>query len=174
VKKHIALTGFMAAGKSTIGNKLAHDLGVRFYDVDERIARRHGPIPHIFQVAGERRFRDFEYEAVVEIIDEDTPGVIALGGGAVTHDPTLALVTERTHRVFIKLSPQQIVGRLRRSRGVRPLLGPAPSLLKVRELYAQRMMRYAGADLVVEADGLSSGQVVKRVIEWMRREQIVL
>ncbi len=174
MKKHIALTGFMAAGKSTIGKKLARKLGVAFYDVDDLVARQQGPIADIFYVQGEEQFRRYEFEAVERVLQEEDAGIVALGGGAVTYDPTLALLRKRAYRVFVKVAPEQILGRLRRSKRVRPLLGPAPSLVKIRELYSRRMPRYAHADFVVEAQDMSTTQIVEEIAQWVRRKNIRL
>lgn len=174
MKTHVALTGFMAAGKSTIGKKLARKLRVPFYDIDDRIVQEHGPVSDIFYAQGEAAFRAFEFEAVRAIVESEPAGIIALGGGAVTHDPTLRLLKKRTYRVFIKVRPEQLLGRLRRSRRVRPLVGPTPSLARIKELYMQRLPRYAHADFVVEADDLSSSLIVDRISEWLARKNIIL
>jgi shikimate kinase len=174
VKKHVALTGFMAAGKSTIASKLARKLQVPFYDVDDRIVRGHGAISDIFYAQGEAAFREFEFETIQGIVESEAPGIIALGGGAVTHDATLKLLKKRTYRVFIKVPPEQLLGRLRRSKRVRPLVGPTPSLARIKELYMQRLPRYAHADFVVEADDLSTSVIVDRIAEWLARKNITL
>ena len=173
MKKHIALTGFMAAGKSTIGKKLARKLGVRFYDIDEIVVGAHGPVSDIFYAQGEMQFRRYEYEAIAQVLEEE-PGVVALGGGAVTFDDTLKLLKKRAYRVFIKVPPEQILGRLRRSKVVRPLIGPTPSLSKIKQLYTARMPRYAHADYIVEAQDLSTSQVVEDIAQWLHKKHLSL
>lgn len=174
MKKHIALTGFMAAGKSTIGKKLARKVGVAFYDADDLIVKDHGPIGDIFYTQGERQFREYEREAIEHVVDAGAPGILALGGGAVTYEETAKLLKKRTYRVFIKVPPEQIVGRLRRSPRIRPLIGPKPSLSKVKELYEKRLPHYSHADYVVEADGLTTAQIVDRIVDWMHNKHITL
>ena len=173
MKQHIALTGFMAAGKSTIGKKLARKLGVKFYDIDDIVVTKHGPVSDIFYAQGEAQFRRYEYEAISEVLEQD-PGVIALGGGAVTYDESLKLLKKRTYRIFVKVPPEQILGRLRRSKNVRPLIGPTPSLSRIRELYAQRMPRYSHADYVVEAEDMSTAQIVDDVVQWLHKKNVNL
>lgn len=173
MKNHIALTGFMAAGKSTIGKKLARKLGVKFYDIDDIVVSKHGPVSDIFYAQGEAQFRRYEYQAIAEVLEQD-PGVIALGGGAVTYDESLKLLKKRTYRVFVKVPPEQILGRLRRSKNVRPLLGPTPSLSRIKELYAQRMPRYSHADYVVEAEDMSTAQIVDDVVQWLHKKNLTL
>ncbi len=79
----------MAAGKSTIGKKLARRLGVAFYDIDDLVVQEHGPVSDIFYAQGEKQFRLYEYAAIEHVIETETPGVISLGGGAVTYDDSL-------------------------------------------------------------------------------------
>lgn len=172
-RRHIALTGFMAAGKSTIGKKLARKLGVRFYDIDDLVVEQHGAISDIFYAQGEKQFRAYERDAIAQVLDGE-PGVIALGGGAVTYDESLKLLKKRTYRIFVKVAPEQILGRLRRSKRVRPLIGPAPSLSKIKTLYTQRMPRYAHADYVVEADDMTTAQVVDDIVGWLHKKNIEL
>lgn len=163
----------MAAGKSTIGKKLARKLGVKFYDIDEIVVSKHGPVSDIFYAQGEQQFRRYEYDAIVEVL-EDEPGVIALGGGAVTYDETLKLLKKRTYRIFVKVPPEQILGRLRRSKVVRPLIGPTPSLSKIKELYTARMPRYSHSDYVIEAQDLSTAQVVDSIAQWLHKKNVKL
>ncbi len=164
----------MAAGKSTIGKKLARRLDVKFYDLDDLIVDKHGATADIFATQGEAEFRRYEYEALSEVIGAAGAGVIALGGGAVTHEPSLTLLKKRTYRVFIKLSPAQILTRIRSSKNVRPLVGSAPKASEVEAIYARRLPLYLESDLVVEADRLSPARVVETITQWLRRESIEL
>ena len=172
MKRHIALLGFMAAGKSTIGKRLARKLNVAFYDTDDLIVAEHGQISDIFYDEGEAAFRDYEHGAIGHIIEDGEPGVIALGGGAASYEPSQKLLKKRTYRIFIKVTPEQVVERLRHSRRIRPLLGPTPSLSKIKDLYTKRMPHYAHADHVIEAADMSTTQVVNAIIEWLNKKKI--
>ncbi|MDP9018406.1 MAG: shikimate kinase, partial [Candidatus Eremiobacteraeota bacterium] len=83
MRNHLALIGFMAAGKSTVGKRLARKLNLPFIDIDDVITADHGPISDVFYAQGEQTFRTYEHDAIAHSIDGD-PGVLALGGGAVT------------------------------------------------------------------------------------------
>ena len=174
MKKHLALDGFMASGKSTIGKKLARTLKCAFHDIDDIVVESHGEVADIFYNQGEAVFRGYEHDALAQVIDDGEPGVIALGGGAVTYEPTQQLVKKRTHRIFIKCSPEQVLERLRHSPRIRPMLGPTPSLSMIKDLYTKRMPTYAHADLVVEADVLSTAQIVDTIVEWLHKKKIEL
>jgi shikimate kinase/3-dehydroquinate synthase len=172
LRRHIALVGFMAAGKSTIGKKLARKLKCAFYDTDDLIVKDHGSISDIFYDEGEASFRRYEHDALNHVIDEGDDGVIALGGGALTYEPNLKLLKKKTYRIFVKVSAEQVLERLKHSRRIRPLLGPTPSLSKIKELYTKRMPYYAHADFTVEADVLSSTQAVEAIVEWLHKKKI--
>ena len=174
MRKHLALVGFMAAGKSTVGKRLARKLKLPFVDIDDLIEADHGPISEIFYSQGEQTFRQYEHDAIAHSIDEGAPGVLALGGGAVTFEPSLKLLKKRTYRIFIKVPAEQVLGRLRRSQTVRPLLGPKPTLHRIKELYEKRMPSYAHADLTIEAGDLSTPQIVEHIVEWMHKKKITL
>ena len=90
----LVLTGYMGAGKSAVGRRLAARLGVPLVDADREIEARAGmAIPEIFSRRGELWFRRTE-EAVVRDILAGEPGILALGGGALESARTRGLVTE--------------------------------------------------------------------------------
>jgi shikimate kinase len=173
VKRHIALVGFMASGKSTIGRKLARRLGWLFVDTDVLIVRAHGPIASIFERDGEAAFRRYEQSAIRAVLDRAPAHVIALGGGALTLTENRRMLEAQAHRVFIRISPEQVFARVRRSREMRPMLGAAPTLERIKELYAARMASYATADLIVDASRLSDAGVIERIVSWLGERQIV-
>ena len=79
----LILTGFMGAGKSTVGAILAKDLGWRFIDLDSMIeASCQHTVAEIFRDYGEANFRERERQAVQQLSSEERI-VLALGGGAV-------------------------------------------------------------------------------------------
>lgn len=162
----------MAAGKSTIGKRLARRLKSAFYDVDDMIVHEHGAVSDIFYNEGEAAFRRYEHAALAQVLETGEPGVVALGGGALASDENQKLLKKRAYRVFVKITPEQALERLRRSPRVRPLLGPTPSLARIRELYARRMPQYAHSDHVVEADHLTTSQTVDDIIAWLHKKNI--
>ena len=162
----------MAAGKSTIGKRLARKLKCAFFDTDDAVVKEHGAISDIFYNEGEAAFRRYERAALADVLENGEAGVVALGGGALTLEDNMKLIKKRAYRVFIKVSPEQALERMRRSKVVRPLLGPTPSLAKIKDLYTKRMPQYAHADYVIEADHLSSAQVVDSIIEWLHKKKI--
>ncbi|MBC5810739.1 MAG: shikimate kinase [Candidatus Eremiobacteraeota bacterium] len=167
MKEHVALVGFMGAGKSTVGRRLAKELGMQFVDTDETIVARYGPIPEIFARDGEPAFRARELEAVRDALD-GPPCVLALGGGAVTHPPTRSLLAERALRVYLDVPFSVLLGRLRRSKTKRPLLGDAIDPAHVRALHAARRPLYAESEMSVSGSRRSLGAIAREIADLVR------
>jgi shikimate kinase len=172
MKHHVALVGFMASGKSTIGRKLARKLGWPFFDTDALIVRAHGPIQAIFETEGEAAFRRYEVAAIAAVLEPAESSVVALGGGALTTAENRRLLRDRAYRVFIKVTPEQAFARVRRSRESRPVLGRTPTLARIKELYALRMPAYESADRVVEASRRTDQNVIDEIVEWLHEKKL--
>ncbi len=79
--RRIVLTGFMGAGKTTVGRLLAERIGWTFLDLDTHLETRAGAtIPQIFASEGEDRFRRLESTALASALTARST-VLALGGG---------------------------------------------------------------------------------------------
>jgi len=75
--RRLVLTGFMGAGKTTVGRLLADRLGWEFLDLDAYIEARTGlSVPSIFSAHGEPRFRQLESSALVLALGGGTPEVL--------------------------------------------------------------------------------------------------
>jgi shikimate kinase / 3-dehydroquinate synthase len=115
--KHLALIGFMGAGKSTVGRDVAERTARPFVDTDEEIERLHGPIPELFE-RGEAEFRRLEEQVVAEAL-AGPPAVIALGGGAVLSEKTRQRLSAHAYTVLIEVDVDDAWERVRGSN--RPL-----------------------------------------------------
>jgi shikimate kinase len=167
MKGYFALIGFMAAGKSTIGKHLARELALPFADSDALIVERHGPIEDIFAREGSEAFRQYEFEAIRLLLDGPR-AVVALGGGAVTHEPTRALVAERALRIYLEVPVPSLLARLRHSHAIRPVLGGNPTAASVRELLALREPLYREAELTVHGARRSRRALAREIAERVR------
>lgn len=165
--KHVALVGFMGAGKSTIGRRVARELNRPFVDTDELIMAAHGAIAEIFAREGAQAFRRYEREAVGAALAGE-PAVVALGGGALTHEPTRALVAGNARRIYLYAPAAVLAQRLRRSRTVRPVLGGEPTAALVRELLAAREPAYREAEITVRCAGRSRSAVAREIASLLR------
>ena len=97
--RRLVLTGFMGAGKSTIGRLLANRLGWNFLDLDAHLEQRTGStIPQLFALHGEAKFRRLESTALASALGRSY-SVLALGGGA-PEELTNRLLLEQTPDTF--------------------------------------------------------------------------
>lgn len=161
---NVVLTGFMGAGKTSTGKRLAKLLRLPFIDTDALIEGRHGPIAQIFSGQGENEFRRFESVIVAEAI-EDGPAVIALGGGAVLDPDNRAMLRRSSYIVHLSISARSAHRRVSR-RHHRPLLGETPSVETVSALLDARAQAYADCDLTIRVDRRSAGEAAQIIARW--------
>ena len=137
--RHIALAGFMGAGKTTLGSDLALALGRRFVDVDAEVEREAGtPIAEIFAARGEGEFRLLEERRIREALETCEPAVIALGGGALGAEATRKALKERALTILVEVDVEKAWRRVSGTRS-RPLAGDESSF---RKLFAERLPVY--------------------------------
>jgi len=170
----VVLVGFMAAGKTTIGRRLAELLGWRFVDFDPEIEARTGlPIPEIFRRRGEARFRALEVELTAELAAE-TNVVLAPGGGWMAQPGLLDLVRSGSIVIWLRVTSEEAVRRAVQDDVVRPLLeGEADPVAAARRLLASREARYARADWVLDVDGRDPDDVVGELAERLVEAGVV-
>jgi len=110
--RHVALVGFMGAGKSTLGWEVAERLGRRLVDLDHELARSAGrTIPELFEERGEAEFRVLEAEATIATLQNERPAVLALGGGAVETSKIRRALREHALTVHLDVDPDTAWGR---------------------------------------------------------------
>lgn len=163
----------MAAGKSTVGRLVAAELDLPFVDTDAMIVEEYGEIAELFAREGPARFRELEYAAVARALAGPV-AVIALGGGAVTHSATHELVKVSANRVYMRVEPETILRRVRRSNDVRPVLGPTPTLERIRELLAAREPLYHEAEIHVHGGGRTPRRYASEIAEAIRSWEAAL
>ena len=161
--RSIVLVGLMGAGKSSIGRRLAHRLGLPFVDADTEIEKAADlTIPEIFEKHGEPYFRAGEVRVVARIL-ESGPQVLATGGGAYMNPETRARIRERGISLWLKAELDVLMKRVKR-RGDRPLLKADDPQAVLKRLMDERYPVYAEADLTVVSREASHEEVVDDVL----------
>jgi shikimate kinase/3-dehydroquinate synthase len=150
--RHIALAGFMGAGKSTVGARVAELTARPFVDLDALIEKRYVPIPELF-ARGEAEFRRIEEETLAEIL-AGPESVIALGGGAVLSPLNRERLRTRAFTVYLDVGVETAWKRVRGSD--RPLARREEDF---RRLYESRQAVYVQASDAVahDVDGVLFG-----------------
>jgi shikimate kinase len=168
----LILTGFMGAGKSTVGAILARELGWRFIDLDDIIeASSKRSVAEIFRDLGEASFRRQERLAVQQVSQEDQI-VLALGGGTVEDESTRSLLVNSPGNclVFLDAPLPELLSRCTREGKVRPLLA-APESLEAR--HNRRLPHYRAAHVTVDTTSLPPQGVADRVLEHVSTQWLV-
>ncbi|MBR4917680.1 MAG: shikimate kinase [Bacteroidales bacterium] len=164
--RNIVLVGFSGAGKTTLGRALALRLGLEFVDLDDAIEEKyHATIPHIFQKYGESVFRQCEYQTLKEML-KCQGMVIAAGGGTPANQDAMRLMNEFAATVYVDLSEETLVQRLKNSKKERPLtagLTEDQLVAYVQERLEQRLPYYRMAQLTVKGDEVSAENLCERI-----------
>ncbi len=141
---------------------------MKFVDMDSIIESRSGKtIADIFAQQGELHFRQLERELLMEL-SAGTGQVISTGGG-VPGDPANREVMAKSGLIIrLKASPETINARLargQRSRGstVRPLLGEAAPVERIRSILEEREPAYAMADVTIDTEGRATQSVAGEI-----------
>ncbi|MEK6978292.1 MAG: shikimate kinase [Candidatus Hydrothermarchaeota archaeon] len=166
--RNIVLTGFMGAGKSTVGRRLGERLGMEVVDTDDLVEEMAGMrISAIFSAFGEAYFRDLESKAVARVSEREDR-VIVTGGGVVLRMENITNLRRKGVIVYLHAEPNAIYERIKGERH-RPLLQVKDPLARIRELLASRAPYYAENDLLVDTSSKTVEEVVNEVVEKVRR-----
>ncbi|MGC9330617.1 MAG: shikimate kinase [Bacteroidales bacterium] len=165
----IYLTGFMAAGKSTLAKKLAAKLNIPYIDLDNEIERVCGKsITRIFTDDGEEAFRKIESRLLVHASKKNDAFVMACGGGVLESEQNLFTLQDYGVLVFVDTSIDVIKKRLTEDNVERPLLKNMKETQRnniIEELYKKRMHQYNKADVVFKPDTESMDKLISRIME---------
>ncbi|GAA4318467.1 shikimate kinase [Klenkia terrae] len=163
----VVLVGPPASGKTTVGTRLAKELGTAFRDTDHDVEAQAGTsVADVFVTHGEAHFRALEERAVARALAEHE-GVLALGGGAVTSTHTRALLVEHGRAggtvVWLDVDLPTAAKRVGLSRD-RPILGVNPRQM-LRQMLETRAPLYGEVDdLHLQPGGRQDGAVVAEVV----------
>lgn len=173
-KKIYYLTGFMAAGKSTIGPILANTLGWKFYDLDREIEMQEGmKIVDLYEKKGENYFRETETKLLIKLSQNDE-AIISLGGGAIASEVNFNIIKSSGKIVYLKSSPEMAYKRLRFKKD-RPAFNfdeeenPTKEqfIARINELLDSRKKYYEQADFVIDTDNRTVGKTVDIIAQYI-------
>lgn len=165
----IALTGFMACGKTTLGRAAAARLGLPFFDLDAEITRTYASPAELFAQVGEAGFRKIESEVLRDLLSREGEGILSLGGGTVLSEENRTLLRAACRVIWIDAPMELIWQRL--SGSGRPL-ADGRSLEELSALRQAREGAYraaAHAILRVEPDETRE-QTLRRLLALMTRD----
>ena len=168
--RNIALVGFMGAGKTTVGQIVAHLLKFEFKDTDRLIEAREGSrISDVFATRGEAYFREQERGVALEL-ETLSHHVISTGGGFIVDPANLESLRRHALVVCLWASPETIFSRLQHQTH-RPLLQTSDPLATIRELMQRRAPSYRNADHLVGVDFRSPADTARHIASNFSRSR---
>jgi shikimate kinase len=168
----------MGAGKSSVGRALGQRLNWVFEDLDDRIERCAGrTVAAIFRDSGESEFREAEYRALRQVIEELQSGglrIVALGGGAFVQERNAELLKASNLPTVFLDAPvedlwQRCCAQASQTGMERPLLR---SQDQFRELYETRRKSYSKARLKIQTAGRTVDDIAAQIAGKLGLKQI--
>ena len=169
----IFLTGYMGAGKTTLGRALAAELGIPFIDLDHYIEKRHcKTIAQLFAEKSEEGFREIERRMLHEVGEfEDV--IISTGGGTPCFFDNIEYMNAQGTTVYLDVPVERLHIRLSIAKAKRPLIkdkNDEELMAFITEQLAKRAPHYCKAQYSFRADRLEDTMQVKESVEAFRRE----
>lgn len=173
--RSIVLSGFMGTGKSTVGPLVAERLGLPFVDVDREIERASSrTVREIWDREGEAPFRAREAALVLALLVQDTPKVIALGGGAVANPKTRRLAIDRAIVVTLTATPETILERIGDASSRPNLAVGGDAAVRTRQLLAERANAYAECHASIATDATPPEAIADAIGTVARRDPLLV
>ncbi len=164
----VYLIGFMASGKTTIGQELAKTLSYEFIDLDAYIENKYNKtIKQIFEIKGEDHFRILENEALREVASIDGNIIIAAGGGTSCFYNSIDFMNKTGLTIYLKVEVAELLARLIESKIDRPLLwGKSKQELNdyIIRVLEEREKYYDKAKIVIESSNSSVNQIAATIV----------
>lgn len=150
----IALVGLRGAGKSTLGQMLADDLGFPFVELNREIERLAGAgLAEIHALYGLTAYRRYERRALEETVQLYPSAVIATPGGLVSEAGTFQVLLAHCFTVWLHAQPEEHMQRVIAQGDLRPMAGSVEAMEDLKRILAGRTPFYAMADLAYDTSG---------------------
>lgn len=163
----IFLIGFMGSGKTTVGKKLASQMGYLFMDMDRVIEEEsHTTISRIFDEKGEDEFRRLEHELIRRIVQMDNV-VISTGGGVPCFHNNMELINKNGLSIYLKMKSEDLLKRLKGSKYERPLirdLSPSELDQYITEKLKEREPHYLKSKYVVDGSHPDIPGIIETIV----------
>lgn len=167
----IALIGYMASGKSSVGKLIAEKMNLQYIDLDEFIEEKEKmTISKIFKNKGELYFRKKEMEYLEKALLKEESYCISTGGGTPCYGNNMQLIKQYTTSVYLQTSVKEIYRRLKTAKTQRPLvarLSDEELLEFIGKHLFERSSFYQQADITVTTDGKPTKEVVSSILKHL-------
>ena len=156
----------MYSGKTTIGHKLAVQMGYRWLDLDQMLETTfHTTIPIFFKRYGEDAFRKIEQKLLHSTADLDEV-VISTGGGTPCYFDNIQWMNLHGKTIYFDVSVDTLLRRAAQSKKPRPILTGMTDDERsqfIQQQLDQRLPLYQKAQIIFPADKPDLDQLVRLV-----------
>jgi XRE family aerobic/anaerobic benzoate catabolism transcriptional regulator len=164
----IALIGLRGAGKSTLGQMLAEDLGCAFIELSREIEQFAGcSAAEIQALYGQNAYRRYERRALEEAIQIHSEAVIATPGGLVSDAATFNLLLAHCTTVWLQAEPEDHMKRVVAQGDMRPMAASREAMDDLKAILAGRAAFYSKADFQLNTSSqplVESFQELRRIV----------
>ncbi|MEN8224908.1 MAG: shikimate kinase [Bacteroidota bacterium] len=165
----IFIIGYMGAGKSTVGRRLANRLNIPFIDLDDAFESKFRySIHRFFDQFGETRFRELEHQCLLEVTSENENAVISTGGGTPCFHSNMELMDAAGTTIYLKMHPGSLAHRLSKARKPRPVIRNIHNddvQTFIEQQLAEREKYYTRAHITVKGEDLDMEKLVEAVMK---------
>lgn len=163
--RRIVLIGLRGGGKSTLGKKLADQIGVPFIELDREIERRSGAsLSEIFDMFGQETFRRAEREALDDVLRQHAEFVMATSGSIVTDPTTLDTLLTSCLTVWVRAEPEEHMQRVMAQGDMRLTINSVRAMQDLIAILRSREPLYARADFALDTSGKTPDQAVAELL----------
>lgn len=169
----VALIGLRGAGKSTLGQLLADDLGFAFVELSREIEKFAGcSISEIQALYGMNAYRRYERRALEEAIQIYPEAVIATPGGLVSDPATFNLLLAHCTTVWLQADAEDHMQRVAAQGDLRPMAASKEAMQDLKQILSGRAAFYSKADMKLDtsaqeldATSRALSQMVRQALE---------
>ncbi len=167
---NIYFCGLIGSGKTTIGKRIADELGLAFHDIDQEISRRAGCSFHVLvREQGWVPYRELEYDICSDLAaaSADSDAVVSMAGGTVRYRWNMDVLRGSGVIIFLEAALGELARRV--CTADRPRVNPGTTLEEdLRIMWEKHGHKYRGAaDIVYRTDRKSVDEEVREIREMI-------
>jgi len=169
---NVYFCGMIGTGKTTIGQRLADELSMPFYDLDQEMNKRLGYSFHrLVAEEGWLAFRELEYY-ICKFFSEKSDAIICLGGGTVRYDWNVDVLRPSGRLILLEASIEELVRRV--SQADRPRVNEGTTIEEdISLMWKQSKNKYyTAADYIYRTDEKSVEEEVEELKNLLRNDSL--
>ena len=168
LKNNLGLIGMMGAGKSTIGKVVAKKMNLKFIDTDDEITKlEKKSIRKIFELYGEKYFREKEEKIITKLLDKDQV-VIAYGGGSFLNREIRRNILDNSISFWLSWKKNTIIKRIITNYKRPKVINLTKKDLS--DMIDSRSNIYQQADHKIDCENLNKNEIAEKIISLCNNE----